>query len=193
MKYIHLIRHGMTEANVKNMYYGHSDLPLIDAGVSGIKASTEEGIYPVFDDAVYYTSGLLRTEQTLALIYGERPHIKLGGLKEINFGKYELMIHDDLKEDPEYIIWVEDNSGNLAPPGGESLADFKERVMSCFEIILDADKEHSVVVCHGGVICVIMSACFDETGENMFRWIPDPGHGYSVTIEGGHAAGYRRF
>ena len=193
MKYIHLIRHGTTEANVKNMFYGHSNLPLTDEGVLQVTASVKRGIYPVPENAAYYTSGLLRTEQTLSLIYGERPHIKLSGLEEINFGEYELKTHNDLKYSPEYITWVEDTTGRLAPPGGESLADFRERVISCFEPILKGDGEHSVVLCHGGVICVIMAACFDADSENMFKWIPDPGHGYTIDLDGERAKGYRAF
>ena len=190
---IHLIRHGLTEGNKKNMFYGHSDIPLTDEGVSLIKALVDEGIYPRPKDAAFYSSGLIRAEQTLSLIYGEIPHIRLDSLKEIYFGDYELKTHNELKKDPEYISWIKNRSGLSAPPGGESLALFKKRVKAGMRNVLEADARHSVIVSHGGVICVIMAHCFDDIQGNIFKWIPAPGHGYSITFNAGHPAGYTAF
>ena len=195
--YIHLIRHGITEANQKNLYYGYSDIPLAEAGVETVNALKRAGIYPKPESAVYYTSGLKRTEQTLSLIYGDVPRVRLDALKEMFFGEYELKSHLDLKGDPYYEAWRKDESGVLAPPGGESAKKFKERVKSGFKIILDSHSEggekHSVAVCHGGVICVIMMSCFPDHGSDMFKWIPEPGHGYTITVEKGLPLSYTSF
>jgi alpha-ribazole phosphatase len=175
------------------MYYGHTDYPLADEGVKQIKALTRREVYPRPEKAVYYSSGLTRAEQTMSLIYGDTPRVRLPALKEMNFGEYEQKKHEDLLKDPVYISWIEDPSGSSAPPGGESLMDFKERVRVCFDNILNSDEEHSVVVCHGGVICVVMASCFDDDYNNMFDRIPEPGHGYTVTVEEGLTTGYAAF
>ena len=164
-------------------------------GVSLIRKLADKSIYPMPKDAVYYTSGLIRTEQTFTLIYGEAPHEQLDDLKEMHFGRYELKTHNELKKDPEYISWVKDKSGLSAPTGGESVARFKARVAAGFRAVLDSNEKNSVIVSHGGVICVIMASYFGGAGENgdMFKWIPDPGHGYSVIFNDGRPAGYTSF
>jgi broad specificity phosphatase PhoE len=188
-----MIRHGLTEGNRKNMYYGHSDIPLVDEGVSLIKALSDKKIYPRPKEAAYYTSGQIRAEQTFSLIYGEIPHMRLDGLMEINFGEYELKTHSELKKDPAYILWIKDKSGLSAPPGGESVSQFKERVKAAFRTVLETNEKHLVIVCHAGVISVIMEAYFDENGENMFKWTPEPGHGYSIALANGDPSGYTTF
>ena len=190
-RYIHLIRHGVTEANQKGMYYGHSDFPLADEGVNGLKALLAEGLYPKPETAAYYTSGLTRTEQTLSLIYGDVPHVRLDGLKEIFFGSYERKTHKELKDDPDYIFWVNDKSGLTAPHGGETFVQFAERVLAAFDALLEYGSEHSVVVCHGGVICVIMCHYFAGDGDVFkWEWVPDPGRGYTVTFDGTKPGAY---
>jgi len=191
--YIHLIRHGVTEANQKNMFYGYSDIPLADEGVEIIKALNDEGLYPKPENAVYYTSGLKRAEQTLDLIYGDAPRIRIAELMEMSFGEYEMKAHAELKKDPVYVAWRQDESGKSAPPGGESVVEFIRRVKTGFKIILDshadakacASEKHSILVCHAGVICAILSSCFDEDQSDLFKWIPNPGHGYTIVLKDG--------
>ena len=91
---IYLIRHGETEANIKHIYCGSTDLPLSEAGVRKL---CERRDIPVIaelrqraldadvltrdtgsaiDDAglcnlTFITSGMKRTEQTLELLFGD--------------------------------------------------------------------------------------------------------------------------
>jgi len=51
------------------------------------------------------------------------------------------------------------------------------------------DKQ-SIIVCHGGVISVIMGIFFPDHEKNIFQWQPDPGRGYSVLIKDGAAISY---
>ena len=69
-----LIRHGITEGNQKRLYYGSSDIPLAEEGIEMLRSLSAQEIYPDDTDAKYYTSGMLRTEQTFSLIYGNREH-----------------------------------------------------------------------------------------------------------------------
>ena len=50
-----LIRHGITRGNRDRLYYGQSDIPLIEDGEKEISRLAKEGIYPDSEDAVYYT------------------------------------------------------------------------------------------------------------------------------------------
>lgn len=191
-----LIRHGITRGNRDRLYYGQSDIPLIEDGEKEISRLAKEGIYPDSEDAVYYTTGLQRTEQTFGLIYGDKPHDRIELLQEINFGEYEMKTHEELKGFGEYQRWRHDKSGLLMPPGGESLNMFSERILKGYEelrsqhALKELSVRHSgreamsVVVCHGGSISAILYHLFPKQCQgNLYYWIPDPGHGYVLQLE----------
>ena len=112
-----LIRHGLTEGNLRRLYYGASDIPLSGKGEEELRKLAAEGIYPAAEEADFYTTGMIRTEQTLKLIYGEQEHQVLPLLKEINFGEFEMKSYEEMKDDPVYQEWISDKSGTLPPPG----------------------------------------------------------------------------
>ncbi|MDY2995300.1 MAG: phosphoglycerate mutase family protein, partial [Baileyella intestinalis] len=69
-----LIRHGHTEGTSKKVFYGSTDLALTPEGAGEIRQLESKGIYPSPDNACLYTTGMLRTEQTFQLIFGDLPH-----------------------------------------------------------------------------------------------------------------------
>lgn len=200
-----LIRHGITEGNKNKLYYGHADIPLAEEGIAELRRLAEEGIYPDGSNADFYTSGLMRTEQTLELIYGERQHETIEGLKEINFGDFEMKSYRELKELDEYQVWIADQGGRLSPPNGESLSAFYKRVVRGFD---DLKKRHalkelsmrhketealSIAVCHGGTISAILESIYPKVKDNIYRWIPEPGHGYILYMRDGDVADTEKF
>ena len=64
---IHLIRHGMTEANQKGQYIGSTDLPLSQEGIGQLQQLSQHYRYP--GAAVFYTSPLKRCVQTCNILY----------------------------------------------------------------------------------------------------------------------------
>ena len=82
-----LIRHGLTEGNIRRLYYGAMDLPLLPDGIEALHALRDGGGYPEAEQ--YFTSGMTRTEQTFAALYGDRPHGTLPGMQEMRFGEFE--------------------------------------------------------------------------------------------------------
>lgn len=85
----------------------------------------------------------------------------------------------------------------MAPPNGESIQGFAERIVQEFETLKNqhflkelamrhSGKEAmSIVVCHGGSISAILESIYPGDNESFYRWIPDPGHGYILTLEDG--------
>ncbi len=191
---IHLIRHGITEANQGRKYYGFTDVPLANEGIDKITEHAAAGIYPKADTASLYTSGLLRTEQTFFLIYGCREHNVISELREYHFGDFEMKSHAQLEEDSNYQAWMSDKEGLTPCPNGESPMDFRTRVKAGFSKILEAhnkkEDSDSIVVCHGGVISMIMGLCFPHDEKNVFQWQPDPGRGYTLHMIEGEAVSY---
>ena len=202
--WICFIRHGITEGNLSQWYYGNEDLPLVDEGKEALKKLIDEGIYPIAKYPDYYTTGLCRTEETLELIYGSKEHSKVEELKEMNFGIYECKSYEALKKEPNFNSWINDETGDVEFPKGESRNQFVRRVTKGLKEIKGNHKlkelshNHSgketasIVVCHGGVMSTIMSQLFPETKKNMWEWMPEPGHGYIVFFENGNPQNYEK-
>lgn len=200
-----LIRHGITEGNIRRLYYGKTDVPLAEKGIDELKRLAEEGRYPDEGEAAFYTTGLGRTAHTLELIYGDRPHEVVEELQEINFGEFEMKSYEQLLENPDYRDWITAENETKAPPGGESIREFNERVIRGFELVREKHRIHTlacrhreeepltVVVCHGGTISAIMAYIWPDEYDNMYGWIPDPGHGYILLLEQDKITGYEKF
>lgn len=202
---IHLIRHGITEGNLKRWHYGWADIPLAAEGVENLRQLCEDDIYPRPEEAACYTSGMVRTEQTFKEIYGDVPHQVLPKLKEMNFGDFEKKTYDELKDNPDYQKWITDKTFQTSIPGGESKSEFYNRVQNGFEELVNLhireELKHrhnkkdtdTICVCHGGVISCIMIGQFGADGLGEFiNWIPDPGRGYSITVEDGKCVSYEK-
>ena len=69
-----LIRHGITEGNELRVYYGSTDVSLSERGMRLLREQKAQGMYPESEDAQYFTTGMLRTEQTLEILYGKQEH-----------------------------------------------------------------------------------------------------------------------
>ena len=89
-----LIRHGITEGNEQRMYYGSTNVSLSERGKHLLEKQRDEGLYPTSEDAQYFTTGMLRTEQTLKIIYGEHEHGVIEDLRELDFGEFEMRTYE---------------------------------------------------------------------------------------------------
>ncbi len=173
-----LIRHGITEANRLGLYYGRADIPLLPESFEYLRSRS--ALYPRAER--YFTSGMKRAEQSFRAIYGDIPHGILPGMREIDFGDFEMRSYDELKDDPAYIEWITgDNEKNVCP-NGESGVTVTERALAELRPII-ADGRSAVIVAHGGVIGGVLASFFP--GRNgRYEFTPEPGGGFIVTFEG---------
>ena len=178
---IHLIRHGKTAANEEKRYYGKTDLPMSPQGIDCLAELHRQGIYPEIAD-LFFTSGLLRAEQTLAYLYGSVQRIALPELAEYHFGQFEMKTHEELKERADYQAWITDDSGHLPCPDGESRQQFMSRILAGYGLLVEKAKavESVVLISHGGVIASIMDHLFPDV-NHFYGWQPKPGRGYTLT------------
>lgn len=183
MRRVFLLRHGRTEANEKRLYCGVSDVPLSDAGRAELVKLRETTHYPDLSGLRVYTSGLLRTEETLSFLFGETPHEKVPELREMDFGDFEMCCYDELKTKPAYIAWIDTYSDQKRCPNGESGADMTRRVLAAFDVLL-RQNEDFLAISHGGPISAIMANLFPEAGKNHYEWQPENGRGYLVEFDG---------
>lgn len=183
MRALYLIRHGLTDANARRLYCGATDLPLSEEGRA--MAIERRDVLPACALAV--TSGMRRADETLWLMTGRRPDRILPGLREMDFGAFEMKAYGELKDRADYARWI---AGAGECPGGEARAAFEARVRAAGAALLSARAESAVAVCHGGVIVALMRAWFPEVPRHFYQWQPGPCAGYRVDVRGGQPTGF---
>ena len=175
-----MIRHGKTEGNIKGLYYGKTDLPLLQEGIDALNENKQNHIYPQANK--YYTSGMLRTEQTFRVLYGETPHEILHDLREIDCGDFEMRSYEQLKDDPAFQEWITgDNEANICP-NGESGNAVTERSLAALEPIIAAGED-AVIITHGGVIGGVLCRLFGR--GTRYDYHVEPGFGFTVEFVDG--------
>ena len=73
-------------------------------------------------------SGMLRTEQTLFLLYGKVRYIVVPNLREMNFGDFEMHSFEELRNRLDYQTWISNYDPSRSCLNGESELEFTSRV-----------------------------------------------------------------
>ena len=112
---IYLIRHGVTQANEKHLYCGSTDLPLSQKG--------REALGPLhysIENVRFVTSGMARTNETMAILFENTPYETDSRFREVDFGSFEMQSYAQLKSDPAYQARITGDNEANTPPNGES-------------------------------------------------------------------------
>jgi alpha-ribazole phosphatase len=178
-----LIRHGETDWNTEGRWQGQADVALNATGWSQaqhIAHSLERaGITAV------YSSDLQRarqTAQTLADAIG-LPVFLDSHLREIHQGEWQGLLFSEIQR--RYAQAYQDQRRdplNFAPPGGEPVAQVRERVLAATQEIIRRHPDATVaVVSHGFVLAVLIT----QLRELPFAQVWDliPGNGEWVVVE----------
>lgn len=192
---IYLIRHGHTSGTENNIMYGSTELPVTEDGLQEIRDMAARDVYPDPEDAVMYTSGMLRTEQTFEAIYGDAEHSVEPLLREIDFGRFEMMTIEEILADEYGKLWLTGEVENPEFEGGDTLDGFITRVNRGLKNIIENAKESAlekaIAVIHGGVMSYLMQDMFPDEKEDMWDWTPYPGCGYVVELKEGKALNWK--
>jgi broad specificity phosphatase PhoE len=149
MMKLYLVRHGSSTGNTPGTLIGHSDHPLTEAGIAQARAVAARlaplGPMPV------YCSDLLRAHQTAEYISmawasaGTSPDGDAGGepllyddarLRELDIGVFGGRSWDDFLADEELNAAMIADPLHTALPGGESLAQLRDRVLAAIDDIV---------------------------------------------------------
>ena len=188
---IYFVRHGQTVANTNYTYCGVTDSPLSKAGEKLLEEKRKEGGYPDARGLDIYTSGLIRTEQTLRILFGDLPHSTEPDFAEMNFGVFEGHTYDELKDREDYQAWIGGDHVSNKCPGGESGTEVLQRNLRGVAKLLEKGRD-ALVVCHGGVIALLFYHYFPDTGLNWYEVQPKNGEGYIFEYEGEKAVRYEK-
>lgn len=178
---IHLIRHGLTEGNIKGQYIGITDLSLTTNSIIEINDLKNYGAYPSVE--AVYTSPLKRCKETADIIYPEKQIIPVEELKEYNFGEFEGKTANEIEDREEYRLWTANKIS--APPGGEDNRDFAIRICQGMnKVIIDMSQKgiyEAAAIMHGGAIMSFLASCgFPQ--KNMLEWTTEFGKGYTILV-----------
>ena len=165
-----LIRHGEVEERYHRVFGGSQiDMELSERGHRQVQALADY-LAPTPPEIVY-SSPMRRVQQTLAPLAkqaGFTPVI-LPGLSEVDFGTWTGLSWDRVQErfNRSPFDWLD-----LLETGGiaeaESTLSFRERVeLSLQQILRDSSGRTVAVVCHGGVIRMLLSILLDLPFRRM--------------------------
>ena len=153
-----VVRHGHTAMTEGNLISGSNgeDPELSSLGVEEAKAAAREtkvllSRFGLSSPTALYHSPQLRTQQSASYFSKEFEIEALPGpnFREIGFGSWEGTGMDELESSSATEVDAWRGSMTLRPPGGESVAELEERVLSSLEeVIADHSGECAVIVTH---------------------------------------------
>ncbi|MFH1190720.1 MAG: histidine phosphatase family protein [Candidatus Omnitrophota bacterium] len=165
-----LIRHGITKWNKEGRYCGYKDVSLSSQGKLDV-IKLRKSLNKISFDRIY-CSDRKRALQTKDILFGRSGFIRAKGLREINFGVFEGLKHDEIVEKyPEiYKKWLTDPyKGRI--PNAEPIQVFKKRVESAIKKILHSNSGKTIaVICHGGVIGIFVSSILES--KDFWSYVP---------------------
>lgn len=179
---LYLFRHGLTKGNLNAQYIGHTDLPLTTDSISALKSIKAHQHYPKVD--AVFSSPLKRCKDSATILFPENNVLIIDDFIEYNFGEFEGLTAEDLKDNEDFKNWMH---GDIyaSTPYGESNAQFAQRICAAFEKVVDGciktGTNNFAIVGHAGVLMTIL-ACYGLPEAPMAHWQMDAGYGYKLRI-----------
>ena len=179
---VYLFRHGLTKGNLNAQYIGHTDLPLTSSSISELKSIKAKHHYPKVD--AVFSSPLKRCKDSATIMFENNNIIVIDDFIEYNFGEFEGLTAEDLKDNEDFRQWIKGDM-TAKTPYGESNAQFVSRVCTAFEKVIDGciktGTTNIAIVGHAGVLETIL-ACYGLPEAPMAHWQMDAGYGYKLRI-----------
>ena len=153
-----VVRHGETFYNAQSRLTGQSDVPLNSLGERQAVALGDCLAMEHLDAIV--TSDLERTRVTASTIASSHGLLvqEDSDLRELAFGEWEGFTFDEVlaKDANQVSLWREDST-IYAPPGGETVAQLRDRCARALKRWQTEYPDASVLwVTHGGLIGVLL-------------------------------------
>ncbi|HTM20651.1 MAG TPA: histidine phosphatase family protein [Kofleriaceae bacterium] len=157
---LNLLRHGQTDFSRENRFCGSIDPPLNEVGLrmaDAFGAAHSGGAWT----AIYCSprQRALQTADALARRVGLTPIVD-DGLREIAYGEWESMRHDEVKSQwPEaYAYWAADTASR-GTPGGETAFQVAARAAPVLERIRHRHADGRIlIVSHKATIRILVCA-----------------------------------
>lgn len=160
---LYLIRHGEVEARYHRVFGGRIDMDLSPLGLEQARALANY-LQRVPFDAIY-ASPLKRVQQTLQYLVENqtRAPILVHELREVDFGAWTGLGWDEINArfGISAFQWLDQLDRGLIAEA-ESMDQFRRRIELALQTILqDGPGRTCAVVCHGGVLRMLLSILLD--------------------------------
>jgi broad specificity phosphatase PhoE len=152
-----LIRHGETEWNRELIFRGRADIPLSAKGL----AQAEQLAAALASEKIdaLYASPLSRAQQTAASLAASRGlEVEASDhLLDMNFGEWEgLAVKEVENRFPELFQLWQHHPELCVPPGGESLAEIRDRIKAGLQAWLAQHAGQTIALVTHRVVCKVM-------------------------------------
>jgi len=174
MTHLYLIRHGQTDWNLEGRWQGHADVPLNKNG--RLQAAEIALSLASADLAAIYSSDLQRALDTAQAISAAAAlEVQIDPrLREIHQGDWQGMLADDIERRyGELLRQRKTDPLSVAPPGGESVQQVRDRVIEAIEEIRQRHPHERVaVVSHGFALAVVQVHYLEHPLSKVWELIP---------------------
>ena len=172
---LHLVRHAEVDEAYHEVFGGQIDMELSPVGHEQAKGLAKFLNGRTFDRI--YRSPMVRVRQTAKpLLYalGREAEV-IDDLREVDFGVWTGHKWHEIQEKfgvdaEDWLVHLE--NGEVAE--AEPMADYRSRIQSSLDRIMDEGAgQDMLVLCHGGVIRMLLSLLLDEPFSKMDRFEVD--------------------
>jgi broad specificity phosphatase PhoE len=166
---IYLVRHGTTDWNQGEIFRGRLDIKLNEAGRAEARALA--AYFQDVDLAGVFSSPLSRAMETAQAI-AETKGLEVkpdAAFVDLNFGDWQgLPVQRVKAEYPDlFRLWVE-RPQEVTFPGGETLAQARERAWEGFQRLFQQHEEKSILIVSHRVITKLLICTVLGIGESHF-------------------------
>jgi broad specificity phosphatase PhoE len=152
-----IVRHGRTEWNRVERFRGRADIKLDEVGIKQAEAAAAR--ITEWQVSAVYSSPLQRastTAEILARPFGLEVKL-LPGIIDIDYGEWQGLSPEEAaaKDGGLYSKWLE-SPHKVKFPGGESLAEVRERAASAVDGLIAQHPKETVVLVSHKVVCQIL-------------------------------------
>lgn len=165
-----LIRHGQTDMNKDQLYYGRLDVPINETGKEQAENTRKNLVEFEIDYDKIYSSPMKRAYETAEIVNYKNLEIeKDDELREMDFGIFEgLSYKEIIKKYPEEMEKLKKDWKTYSYVTGENPFMLQKRALKFLEKI-DKNK-NNMVVTHWGIICTLLSFLFSSELEGYWKY-----------------------
>ena len=173
-----LVRHGLTSWNRRQRFCGHNDISLAPEGYSQARWLAQQ--LRTERVGAIYASDLRRARETAEVIADARdqplPIKAVTAWRELDFGEWDGLTYEAIAARfPEQLGFFT-NPEQFSPPGGETLAQLKQRVLAGLaQLMTEQSKGDLVLVSHGGPLRMLLCCVLSMPLARQWQLVLEPG------------------
>lgn len=164
---ITLLRHGKVDGPAA--LYGHTNIVMSAQGRTELRRATN-AIHQQQPITHVISSPLIRCAQSAQEFsqVNQLPLQIIDSLQEMHFGNWDGIAFDNFAEHQwQEIVRFWETPATAHAPDGEPLQQFAERIIRSWQIIAgNTEAKHQLVICHGGVIRIIIALLLNLDWRN---------------------------